>query len=218
MALQTFKLLFSFITVFLFTNFCSAQKKKQHTTEVSTIQQKQEMTFSDFLTRLYETIPHRGEYTNSSEEYFRQLLFQVELHSNRKVTGALLIKIFKNSFFSESVPFNEKWNDLKEPNIPYSQKMSNHIQLEHLKNTIRFFIADLRRMGHKTLKNPYRGYGVTSPSGATWYSFNIGSIVNQFISFINDSSANTANTEESKVVVFYWTDISQILLIGKGYE
>lgn len=175
------------------------------------------MDYDDFLEELKTIVQGVAEYTIPEEEYFRKLLFQVALNSGKKVTAALLLTIFKTSFTSESVQFDRSWNSIEEPALfTDAAQMSSKEELEFTKNTLRFFIADLRRLGDKALKDPHRGLGLTSSSGTRWYNFDITSIVYGWDSFCNDSSGNSS--ENTNEYIYSWCDISDILLFGKGYE
>ncbi|MGH1384629.1 hypothetical protein [Kordia sp.] len=175
------------------------------------------MKYDDFLEELKILVQGVDEYNIPEEEYFRKLLFQVELNAAKNVTANLLLAIFKESFTSESVQFDENWNSIEEPALfTDAAQMSNKEELEFTKNTLRFFISDLRRLGDKVLKDPHRGFGLTSSSGAKWYNFDITSIVYGWDSFCNDSSGTSA--ENSNECIYSWCDISDILVFGKGYE
>jgi hypothetical protein len=175
------------------------------------------MKYDDFLEELKTIVKGVDEYNIPEEEYFRKLLFQVELNSTKKVTAELLLTIFKTSFTSESIQFHISWNSIEEPALFADyENMSIDEELEFTKNTLRFFISDLRRLGAKVLKDPHRGLGLTSSSGTRWYNFDITSIIYGWDGFCNDSSENSSeNTDE---YIYSWCDISDILLFGKGYE
>ncbi|WP_420573212.1 hypothetical protein [Kordia sp.] len=152
------------------------------------------------------------------ETYFRKLLFQVMLNTGNEVTATLLLDIFKKSFTSEAIIFDEKWNRIEEP-LPFQDTtmMNTNEAFEFTINTIQFLIADLRRLGNKVLNDPNRGFGVSSSVGTRWYNFDITAIVdgwNGFYATGSDiSTKDTTNTSE-----YTWCDIADILLIGKGYE
>ena len=175
------------------------------------------MEYDIFLDKL-DSILREKHNPIPEEEYFRRLLFQVELNSSEQVTPNLLLNIFKKSLTSiKSIKFNEDWNKLKEAEFfPDFKNMSAKDNLDFTKKTIQFFVADLRRLGDKVLKDPYRGYGVTSSSGCRWYNYDIYSIFNGWYSFCNDS--NGISNENKSEYVYLWSDISDILLFGKGYE
>ncbi|WP_298514505.1 hypothetical protein [uncultured Kordia sp.] len=178
------------------------------------------MKYDTFLERL-ETIVYAEDVTSIPiEEYYRKLLFQVELNATEKVTAKLLLHIFKMSFTSEPIQFDNNWNNLVEIDffVNYDD-MSNEERLEFTKNLIRFFSADLRRLGEKVLKDPYRGLGISSSSGARWYNFDIAEVVSGWERFYKDSVSTAHETEENmEEENYFWTDIADILLTGKGYE
>ena len=178
------------------------------------------MKYDDFLEELKIIV--QGEYKNSipEEEYYRKLLFQVELNATKNVTADLLLHVFKESFTSEPIQFDKSWNNIIEMNffINYDD-MSTTERLAFTKNMIRFFIADLRRLGEKALKDPHRGFGLTSSSGTRWYNFDIAEVVFGWERFYSDGVSRTDETEESmEEEIYFWTDIADILLLGKGYE
>ena len=175
------------------------------------------MEYDIFLNQLESILAGEQNYT-SEEEYFRRLLFQVELNSSEQVTPQLLLNVFEKSLTSsEATKFNEDWNNLEEPELfPDFDSMSAQENFDFTKNTIRFFVADLRRLGDKVLKDPYRGYGITSSSGCRWFNYDIISVFNGWYSFYNDSVE--INAENNSELVYLWSDISDILLFGKGYE
>lgn len=175
------------------------------------------MKYDDFLEELKILVQGVDEYNIPEEAYYRKLLFQVELNAAKNVTADLLLHIFKESFSSKSVQFDENWNTIEEPPLFADDKdRSLEEELEFTKNTLRFFIADLRRLGVRALKDPHRGFGLTSSSGAKWYNFDITSIVYGWDSFCNDSSGTSA--ENSNECIYSWCDISDILVFGKSYE
>ncbi len=178
------------------------------------------MQYQDFIDKL-ESI-FLGQHNNiiPEEKYFRKLLYQLELHSSEQPTATLILEIFENSLHSEAVEFEDEWNKLSEPELFHEQdEASIEEELELAKNTIKFMIADLRRLGDKVLKDPHRGLGITSPKGASWYNFDICSIVYGYSGFCFDALETSGSVEEPDEIQSYsWNDISDILLIGKGYE
>ncbi|GAA4276179.1 hypothetical protein [Aquimarina mytili] len=178
------------------------------------------MKYNDFLNELKGIVQGQIENIVPEEEYYRKLLYQVELHSTEKPTAELLLKIFKDSLDSEPVEFDTNWNNLTEPEpFPDFQKMSAEDELILTKNTIKFFVSDLRRLGTKVLQDPHRGLGVTSSIGSRWYNFDICSIVYAYDSFCEDSLVISSDVEESNDNSDYsWGEISSILVFGKEYE
>jgi hypothetical protein len=179
---------------------------------------EEEMSDKYFLTELTSIFSGESENTIPEEEYFRKLLFQVELHSSYILTNELILKIFRNSLTSKPTEFDITWNALEEPGFSSnSEKVASIDELENLKNTIKFFVSDLRRLGDEVLKNPHRGLGVRSSVGSQWYNFDICSIIYAYENFCYDSS-NTDIEDSNNKNTYSWNDISNILLAGKEYE
>jgi len=175
------------------------------------------MNYRDFLNELKSILHEQNKNITPEEEYYRKLLFQVELSSSKKPSAELILNIFKNSLISKPVEFDISWYKLPEPELfPDFEKMSIEDELKFTKDTIKFFISDLRRLGNKVLQDSNRGLGITSSIGSRWYNYDIISIIYGYESFYDDNSSIAEESGDGND--YSWTEISSILLFGKAYE
>lgn len=126
-------------------------------------------TFKDFEKVVNElTSKNRYTYKGTLEEYLRSILFQTESKRNSQLTFDVVFEILEKAFDSEPIGFKHEWMEYCEP-----------VDIENIEDTyecflktIIFQIADLKRMtGCGQLDNEDKYYGVTSPSGHSWYNF-----------------------------------------------
>ncbi|MBV9469015.1 MAG: hypothetical protein JOZ57_07185, partial [Abitibacteriaceae bacterium] len=132
----------------------------------------------DFI--INELLPtHARSYTGSLEEYLRALLAVVNRYQHAPCSCALLIRILKESFSCEPLPFNSDWLVYTAPpdmdsTQPPSEKLMDEFEL--LRRTLLFQIADLHRLTARHQINEYAGLGVISPTGHSWYNFDPASL------------------------------------------
>lgn len=151
-----------------------------------------------------------------TEEYLRKLLGQIMLNKGIKPTSELFLQLFESALNSKPIKITNDWFDIKEPglfsNMEEIEKL-NISDYDYTLDTIKFFVADLKRMEENELKDPMRGYGITSPSGARWYNFTMCSFIEAAFALLDESSDIEMDDEELP-----WYYIASILIVGKIYE
>jgi hypothetical protein len=173
------------------------------------------MKYTEFRDKL-ESIVCNNVNAKPTEVYLRKLLGQLVQCQGLQPSPELFIDIFESSLNAEPVEIEGNWYELKEPklfsNLGEIERLGID-EFEYTINTIRFFVADLKRMEDKELKNPYKGYGVTSSSGARWYNFTMCGFVQA--SFQDLHERNDREMIDSELSWYY---IASILIFGKMYE
>lgn len=174
------------------------------------------MNIQEFTAQLQEIVCK--EYENlTTEEYLRRLLAQMQQYQNVPPTSQLLLQIFEEALITEPLAFDENWNKLKEPDFYEEEVAGNKDEFAYTLEVIQFFVADLKRMKNKELKDPNRGNGVTSPSGASWYNFTICEFASAFARFDEDAHEDDEHLDID-IADMSWDLIADILIIGKSYE
>lgn len=174
------------------------------------------MNIQEFTAQLQEIVCK--EYDNlTTEEYLRKVLAQLQQHQNESPTYQLLLQIFEKALTTEALAFDENWNKLKEPDFYEEEEAKNKDEFAYTLEVIQFFVADLKRMENKELKDPNRGFGVTSPSGASWYNFTICEFASAFARFDEDAHQDEEHLDID-IADLSWDLIADILIIGKSYE
>jgi len=175
------------------------------------------MSHDQFLAELMDIFAEQYGKTIPEERYYRKLLSQLEKNSTETLSGKIILQIFRDSLNAEPIDFDKRWNEISESTLlSKAENLPVEKELELAKNTVRFFVAELRQLGTSVLSDPHRGLGVTSRSGSRWYNFDITSVVAGYAEFCNDAMSVSVKT--AKPVTFSWNEISDILLFGKGYE
>ncbi len=171
------------------------------------------MEITEFIKSLKVIVCHH-ENAEPTEEYLRRLLVQIDRNKHKNLNSDLLLEIFEAALMTTPCPFESSWNKIKEPEF-YDDNDIQIMKIDPLKyvtDTIQFFVADLRRMEAKELKNPYRYYGVTSSSGARWYNFTMCSFVEA------NKGYNNGVAYEMDTKNLSWDFIAVFFIIGKAYE
>ena len=173
------------------------------------------MKYSAFRDRLERLVCGNKE-AEPTERYLRKLLSQLILNKDHKPTSELFLQLFESALSSNPVEMTNDWFDIKEPGLFSSieeMKKLNINDFEYTLNAIKFFVADLKRMEEKELKDPMSAYGVTSPSGARWYNFTMCGFVEASFALLEESNDTEMNNDE-----LAWYYIASILIVGKIYE
>ena len=172
----------------------------------------------------------QDRYSSSLEAYLRSLWMLVNQYKNTTVTYALLVKLLEEAFLTTPPDFNHEWLRYEKP-ISWNykdgtyviEKLENHkiIIVERnvdtfriLKHTILFQIADLYRMRDKQLKDEYRYFGVQSPTGNSWYNFDVFTYLKCSTGGIQDHTQHI----EVEFTDCDWAVLAGILELGRLYE
>ena len=83
-----------------------------------------------------------------------------------------------------------------------------------LKHTILFQVADLYRMRDNQLKDEYRYFGVKSPTGNSWYNFDVFTYLECGTSGMEDHAQDV----EAEFAGCDWVFLADILELGRLYE
>ncbi len=132
---------------------------------------------------------HEGKYLRTLEEYLRSLWIVINRHKGQTASYQLFAEIASEAFDTDPGEFDHQWllyekeltwdyhddkyviREYKNGNWVITQ--SDVDDFEILTHTILCQIADLYRMRDRQLADPYRWFGVASPTGNDWYNFDV---------------------------------------------
>ena len=165
------------------------------------------------------------------EEYLRSLWVIVNRNQYDRPTYDFFLTILEQAFQTAPAEFDTRWLEYDKPlswnyidngYVIEALKNKKSVIIERnvddfriLKHTLLFQIADLYRMRENQLKNPQRYFGVKSPSGYSWYKFDIFTYLECATRGIVDHSRDERNKE---VASCDWVDLATILELGRLYE
>ena len=173
---------------------------------------------------------HSEEYQGSLEEYLRSLWTVIQEKKSQEPSYLLFVEMLENAFTNPPAEFDAQWLDYKEP-LHWNYREDTHVlealkgkkliiverdidPFRILKHTILFQIADLYRMRENQLKNEFRYLGVQSPTGNTWYNFDIST-------YLKCSMSGIGGYDEDRENEFFkceWSDLAGLLTLGRLYE
>lgn len=183
------------------------------------------MTNRDFYL-LVESFEDRFKSPPPLELYLRSLWWVVSQEQHMPLTAELVATWLEQAFTQEPPPFDPQWDECQPPETAESATFATWEAL------ILFQIADLRRMAEAgMLKNEYRYFGITSPSGAIWYNFDpitylecgvrgtIGGYAeDEVIVVIPPTAGETADSPIIPLSSFGWGLFIELLECGQWYE
>lgn len=146
----------------------------------------------------------------SLEEYLRALwrCIQQTQAQEENITFSLLAQLIQDAFFVDPLPFDESWLQYDTP--PNLHEDAKEGEFAVLQQMICYQIADLHRMDQADLlNNPFRYYGIDSPTGYRWFNFDPVSYLECAVQSIQKESAFTDAS---------WMDIAIVLWLGQIYE
>ena len=123
---------------------------------------------------------NRIEYTDSLEEYLRALWSLVQRHRDSQLSYSLMAELIASALSAESAPFDERWLTYTKPFLPEPPEDTGTFEM--LNDTLLYQIADLHRMkltGQLDQSPSVLYMGVNSPTGHTWYNFDVAGFLNQ---------------------------------------
>lgn len=146
--------------------------------------------FQDFRNSVAQTL---DKYENRAEERSLEadlsaLWGVIGKHKHEPPTYTLFATLISEAFESEPVPFEEQWLNYKKP-LFWELEGDGYIVKEYkdkqvvatravsdfeiLMHTNLYQIADLHRMTPEMLQDPYRYFGVDSPTGNRWNNLDV---------------------------------------------
>ena len=171
----------------------------------------------------------KGSYKGSLEEYLRSLWVVVNEYKDLGLNFNQLASIIGHAFKTEPPPFDNQWLSFENPltwnyrdNTYVIEKLEGHQvkivatnvdDFDILKHTLLFQIADLYRMRDNQLKDKYRYYGIDSPTGNTWYNFDVFTYLECGTRGMDDNTGNASASTECD-----WVTLAFILELGRIYE
>src|SRR5688572_2471134 len=183
--------------------------------------------FRGFVMHLLET--QKGSYKGSLEEYLRSLWLVVNDSKDHELNYSRLADILKKAFSVEPPPFDEQWLSFEKP-VSWNSRNNGYVietlenfqvkivasdvpDFDILKSVLLFQIADLYRMRDNQLKNKHRYLGVASPTGDTWYNFDVFTYLECGTRGIGDNAREAVEAIECD-----WAALALILELGRIYE
>lgn len=169
------------------------------------------------------------------QNYLHSLWDIARHYKNRIITFQNFAIMLNDAFIHPILPFNESWLNINEPD--YDDDYEN--PFDHWENSIQFQIADLYRMKQNgQLDDQYKYFGITSPSGSSWYNFDPFSFLEcaalgsyggyeeedeTRINLIEDDSTYDGQFEEDDPKIFNlgdfdWEQFADFLYTGQIYE
>lgn len=168
-------------------------------------------TAGDFFTFVRELVPKAGAYSGSLEEYLRAVSRLTAAHEDEPATWRLLAHILAGALNTEPPPFDPTCLETTDPPeaVIMGQEAAIIDPFAALRQMLHYQIADLHRMAESgTINDPYRYYGIDSPTGHRWYNFDPQT-------FLECASASGDGTDLSECS---WVDLAILLWLGQIYE
>ncbi len=166
---------------------------------------------SDFVTFLRQLADAAASYRGSLEEYLRGVLRAVNAHERDEPTTRLIAQILADGLTLSPLPFDSAWLEyMNPPDLITKSEWDETRPLEAVLHMLRYQIADLHRMAEDgSLENKYRYFGMTSPTGHSWYNFD----PQGFLACASSAMREGQGTNECT-----WADLVIILWLGQIYE
>ena len=169
------------------------------------------VTEADFLAYI-QALSQDGAsaYQGSLEEYLRAVWAEAQEYRKGPVTFRLLAEVLTNAFAKEPLLFDEQWLVYKSLPKTMLDQLPVEDTFEELQHMILYQIADLHRMEDEgLLSNPYRYYGIDSPTGFNWYNFDPETFLECASRGLGSGSSDT-QCDWGYLAVFLW--------LGQIYE
>jgi len=177
-------------------------------------------------------IDEQASYQRSLEEYLRSLWAVVHRSRDVPVTEALLVTILRDAFSVEPPPFQADWLAYQQP-LDWTYQDTGYVwgnmlfedgqpilhvggtidSFAILHHTLLFQIADLYRMRDQQAHNPLRAVGVISPTGNSWYNFDVYSYLECAVAGMDSERIAAFSSSE-----WDWVDLACLLELGRLYE
>lgn len=170
-------------------------------------------SFFDFRDYLKEQVEPAEIYEGSLEDYLRAVLRSVIEHEHDTYTWKLQARILTDGLSLTPLPFDQAWLQYTGPGEIVRANSEKDLAnvYEAALSLLKYQIADLHRMEEAgTINNPYRYFGIESPTGHTWYNFTPGGFLGCALSCME---GGTEDSEECS-----WYDLGVLLWLGQIYE
>jgi len=171
---------------------------------------------------------HKPDYRRSLEEYLRSLWVLVGRNQHQPVSHTLLGHMLAEAFVTEPAAFDPAWLQYEKP-LPWDYEdgryvlktfvgdeeriIEDHVdEFRILTHTIEFQIADLRRMRGNQLEDKNRHMGLISPTGNSWYNFDV------FTYLRCSTSGMVSHSRGAPFEGCDWVELAGILELGRLYE
>lgn len=167
------------------------------------------------------------KYSRTLEEYLRSLWSVINQNKDAEVSCELIFNILQIAFVTLPQEFNEQWLSYDD-SLNWSYQNGEYViegwdrekskpivvqrgisDFKILTHTILFQIADLHRMRGKELNYEWKYYGITSPTGNSWYNFDV---------FTYLACGTAGFNQEAKLEDCDWVFLASILELGRLYE
>ena len=175
-------------------------------------------------------------YTHSLEEYLISFWEVTTQYKAEPVSYPFIISIIKEVFATKPMPFNTQWllyeNELfwewddeqgfYFTKIPCNERWeiseTNVDPYYILEHTLLLQIADLHLMRDRQLKDPYRYYGVDSPTGHRWYNFDVFTYWECATRGMDDHMRSSGSLIRHRFNTCTWATLALLLELGSTYE
>lgn len=174
-----------------------------------------------------------GRYAGSLEEYLRSLWTTVSRRRENPPSYPLFATLIREAFEIVPEPFDPAWLayekalswDYKDGTYVINAYKdgqwivvaSNVDDFAILTNTLLCQIADLNRMD-KQLSEPYRYFGIDSPTGNRWYNFNVFTYWESATRGMQDHLRSVRSLYASRFAKCTWVALAALLGLGSSYE
>lgn len=131
-----------------------------------------ELTIQEFRPAVLAIIEEQdGKYNASLENHLLSLWGVIKKYEKYTPSYALFVTMLAEAFQTQPCQFDEEWLSYENDLSWDDQDGAKVSDFEMLKHTIIFQIADLHRMDSGQLDDPYKYFGINSPTGNRWYNF-----------------------------------------------
>lgn len=191
----------------------------------------------DFRTAVLNILnEQKPTYTSSLKDYLRSLWCIIDRHKEEPVSYPLFVSMIADTFSTEPMPFNTQWLlyekdlywDWNDEQGFYFTKVyrDEHWEINEtnidpfhiLEHTLLYQIADLYRMSDHQLKDPYRYYGIDSPTGHTWYNFDVFTYWECATRGMEDHLRSNRSLIKHRFNTCTWATFALLLELGSDYE
>lgn len=176
----------------------------------------QVVTSGDFVAYLRQTADRAEDYPGALEDYLRSVLGLVIVHRENPATWRLLADILTNALTHAPLEFDPTWLEFTgPPDIVHEPDTDNTDPYEAVQHILRYQIADLHRMDEAgTLDDPWRSYGIDSPTGHRWFNFD----KQAFLTCAASGMGGNGMGDGDSTTKCSWADLAIILWLGQIYE
>jgi hypothetical protein len=175
------------------------------------------ITFAHFKSLIQQSLDHSGNSRNDLEAYHRALWKLIVAKRDTQPSWTLFLEFLTQALTDEPLDFNPNWLDVSKDGHQIEYEMQTKLSdFDFLSQTIRFQIAELRRMRDAGYyqRDPNTLYmGVNSPTGNTWYNLFPDSYLTCAIAGYFNQTSDEMSLEEAT-----WRELAVFLIYGRLYE